>query len=659
MEVKFNWIKEAGLSLLMTLVDEEVITTLLVIGGVERNPGPFPCNLCRVVPETIASSIRHQHSHAKNRSFIYFCPVSNCGVRSASYAGMAFHVSQMHRVERHIDPEATLQLFCNIFVDSNVCEFSSTSLVLLVHHLYTHLEAGIEIVCPIVECQNQFKKKTALQVHLSLYHKNWRAEGCPKKSLQESARHPVGNLLQFEESLGTVVSEENVPMDLSDRNGGDDLVMDDQIVLDAIRKFYLNLYGEKLLPESTIQTISESLSFLTQVTHACMKLVLQRELGSLNISEEKVNQISDNVLQADRLYTSHHKSSMGPYLTSHYFRVKYFTERFHYLPPEEIDLDPENPDCQRRLQFVSVKKTLSILFKDPSIAKEIQESFQHHQEDENKISDYVDGTLYKSENHPKKEIHLHLYQDSFNPEINVLGSAKNKCKVLAMYFTLGNLRPFLRSKIDSKFLMMLIRESVFNEVGTEECLERAMSELKSLETEGIDFLGENVKVVVEFMLGDNLGQHLIGGFIQSFSTKYMCRFCDTTKTRFLNDPASTKPQRTVEDYDRCVMRAQLTGEICKGVKTSCVLNGLQYFHATSHLPPCLAHDMFEGVVSWDMSGIIANFVGKGWFSYKLLNRRIRNFKLNGIDKRNAPASVNSSGKKLGGHAVQNWTLVRY
>lgn len=223
-----------------------------------------------------------------------------------------------------------------------------------------------------------------------------------------------------------------------------------------------------------------------------------------------------------------------------------------------------------------------------------------------------------------------------------------------MYFTLGNLRPFPRFKIDSKFLLMLIRESVFKEIGAEKCLEKAMSELRSLETEGIDFMGENIKVVVEFMLGDNLGQHMIG----SFSTKYMCRFCDITKTAFLNDPSSTNPQRTVQNYNRCVMGARLTGKICKGVKASCVLNGLQYFHATSHLPPCLAHGLFEGVVSWDMSGIIARFVEKGWFSYKLRNRRIGSFQLKGTDIRNAPASVNTSGEKLGGHAVQNWTLLR-
>lgn len=53
---------------------------------------------------------------------------------------------------------------------------------------------------------------------------------------------------------------------------------------------------------------------------------------------------------------------------------------------------------------------------------------------------------------------------------------------------------------------------------------------------------------------------------------------------------------------------------------------------------------------------------KKWFTYKLLNKRIKKFKPNGIDRPNAPATVRCTGKskfkKLGGHAVQNWSLLR-
>lgn len=94
----------------------------------------------------------------------------------------------------------------------------------------------------------------------------------------------------------------------------------------------------------------------------------------------------DNVLSRDTAWVSRDTAS-------HYFRIEYFKERFNYLVPEEINLDPEDPDSQQRLQYISVKETLSILFNDPSIVQEIQKSFEYQQEDENKISDYVHGTL--------------------------------------------------------------------------------------------------------------------------------------------------------------------------------------------------------------------------------------------------------------------------
>ncbi|KAK3909673.1 tRNA pseudouridine synthase 1 [Frankliniella fusca] len=162
------------------------------------------------------------------------------------------------------------------------------------------------------------------------------------------------------------------------------------------------------------------------------------------------------------------------------------------------------------------------------------------------------------------------------------------------------------------------------------------------------------------MIGDSLGQHVIGGFIQSFSSTYFCRFCEITREEFKSNPSLTKQERTLESYNRCVLRAGLLGRTYKGVKEGCELNSLKLLRATSHLVPCIAHDLFEGVVSWDLAGIIAYFVHKKkWFAYKLLNDRIKNFKCQlGIDRSNKPAFVRQDGEKLGGHAVQNWILVR-
>ncbi|KAE8740245.1 hypothetical protein FOCC_FOCC014245 [Frankliniella occidentalis] len=623
---------------------------------------PYPCSFCSVVPQTPASSIRHQRDHAKGqKTFIFFCPLSDCNFESSTYNGIDFHISSQHQEARHIDAESTEELFCH--ADANNCSFSTTSLVLLVRHLYCHFMNGLHVVCPIEGCSHSCSTKGALKVHLSSYHPGWASEGCPKQSYRRAPDHYEENsLLNFDvEEDNEMQWEEFIEPETEssdNRDSRDELLFNNELFLNSIAKFYLGLYAVQLLAQTTIQKICDSIAFMTEVAHARMKVVLTRALEDLEISERKINRICHDVFEADLLYTSHHKNSSGPSLTSHYLRKKFFKEKFGYFGPVEIHLDENDPESEKKLQYVSVKKSLSVLFEDPSVQREIQESFSEQLGDDRIVSDYPDGYLFKSEDHPKPEIQLLLHQDAYNPVPNALGSAKNKYKALVVYFTIGNLKAHIRSKIITKHLVMIVRENIFKKVGAEKCLEELISELQALEQDGIQFMGETVPVTLEFMLGDSLGHHLIGGFIESFSVEFMCRFCEITRRQMKADPLFIGEGRTVAEFNRCALRAKLTGQHCKGIKASCEFNKLKNFHATSHLVPCIAHDCFEGAFSWDMAGIIRRFVKKRWFSLELINKRIRQFKCVGVDTGNKPAFVHKKYEKLGGHAVQNWTLIR-
>ncbi|KAE8741832.1 hypothetical protein FOCC_FOCC012641 [Frankliniella occidentalis] len=490
---------------------------------------------------------------------------------------------------------------------------------------------------------------------MSVEHRDWRAEGCPKKEYIQEITAPSHQPMKSFEPETPPINETIQP------DGGDvgnDLLNTD-LVIDSIAKFYLHLYAENLLPQENIQEICNSLVFLTEVIQARIKLVLSEELKNLGIPEDRVNLVCYKVMLADLLYTTHHKSSPGPSLTSDYLRKKYFTQNFGFKEPVQINLNENDPDSTDTLQYISVEESLTKLLEDETVQQGIEESFFRRPSPENEVNDYYDGSLFKSEDHAPKEIHLNIYQDSFNPVMNALGSAKNKFKDLVVYFTINNFKSHLRSRIATKHLVLICRENIFKRLGAKKCLAKLMEELKRLEAEGIMFKDQRVDVVVEFMIGDSLGQHLIGGFIESFSHTYACRFCEITRVEYKADPCVAKPQRTKESYNRCVLKASMKGKTFKGIKQGCEFNALKNFHATSHLPPCLAHDVFEGVVSWDLAGIISYFVRtKEWFTYELLNKRIKKFKCLGIDSRNKFASVHKAGEKLGGHAVQNWMLLR-
>ncbi|KAK3919971.1 N-acetyl-gamma-glutamyl-phosphate reductase [Frankliniella fusca] len=495
---------------------------------------------------------------------------------------------------------------------------------------------------------------------MSQTHYGWLDEGCPKKRKASNVNPPhppSGCTLSSRNIEDEAINFEST---LESEQVIDPQFMNDKFMFDCIAKFYLKLYGEFYLPYKVIQEISEGIALICNVTHSRIKTVLTEELRKCNLEEEKINLLRYKLMRSDLLYSSHSKDIPGPSFTSDHLRKKYFEDNFNYKKPTEISLDKNSERTSKKYQYVPVEQTLTSLFEDSTVQRELDKSFQEQPTQINGIaSNYTDGDQFKNENHPKKEIHLFLFQDGFNPVMNVLGSAKNKFKNLGVYFTIGNLQPKLRSKITSKHLIQLVRESVLKSVGAAKCFEQLKKDLQKLETNGIMYKGENIKIVVQYSLGDNLGQHYLGGFIESFSGTFFCRFCNIKRKDFKKNPSATNAFRTRSAYNKCVWKSKLTGKHCQGIKhDSTFNNSLKYFHATTHLPPCIAHDLFEGIVSWDLSGIIATFVKLKWFSYDLLNRRIRKFRCLGNDATNKPALVNTKGSKLGGHAVQNWTLLR-
>ena len=93
-------------------------------------------------------------------------------------------------------------------------------------------------------------------------------------------------------------------------------------------------------------------------------------------------------------------------------------------------------------------------------------------------------------------IHVVLYLDAFEI-VNPLGSARNKHKLMAVYYTIGNLHTFSRSKLNAMQLVLLCKEKLIIISNQEHLFEPLINDLKKLETVGIDIgLEESVKGTV-------------------------------------------------------------------------------------------------------------------------------------------------------------------
>lgn len=75
------------------------------------------------------------------------------------------------------------------------------------------------------------------------------------------------------------------------------------------------------------------------------------------------------------------------------------------------------------------------------------------------------------------------------------------------------------------------------------------------------------------------------------------------------------------------------------IKFNSHFNSLQYFHACNPgLPPCLAHDLFKGIVAHELAIYIKHFVEIKKASFLLYNK-IKNFSYHDEDARSKPCVI--------------------
>ncbi|XP_076324317.1 uncharacterized protein LOC143232592 [Tachypleus tridentatus] len=311
-------------------------------------------------------------------------------------------------------------------------------------------------------------------------------------------------------------------------------------------------------------------------------------------------------------------------LRSKSYRKKYYKEKFDYVEPlPHPEPKHKKDDTKALCYYVPLKDSLQALFRDEKISHYFEKS--ENNGDSGVLTDFTDGkvcneNVFFQEN--PDALKLLLYQDSFEI-VNPLGSAKKKHKILAIYYTIGNLHPAVRTLIDVQQLLLLCREEDFK----------------------------------------THGSHMIGGFVENFSSvSHNCRYCLISKDDL--EGGNIFPWdfdlMTQENYNSSVQEVCTNGLVHhSGVKFDSVLNKLQHFHVTNPgLPPCLGHDLCEGIVKEDLHLILNYLVRAEWFDYDYLNKKIQTYKFKGSDANDKPPFTLSS-KTVSGHAVQVWVLLRF
>ncbi|XP_031339512.1 uncharacterized protein LOC116181630 [Photinus pyralis] len=412
----------------------------------------------------------------------------------------------------------------------------------------------------------------------------------------------------------------------------------EELSLKLISSLYLTMESKYFMTNKSMQIVIDGITDLNKLNNDYI------------IEKLKTNNVViDKAILENNLFDKVHNAVHGE-LRSKFIRNKYYQNYFNYISPKCINLEGGS-----KFYYVPIIKTIEMLFKTKNFCK----AYFSPESNVEDFSNICDGISFKNnlfyENNPHA-LQLILYQDAF--EIcNPLGSSRKKHKVVGIYFTVNNIPSRHWSKVGHIQLIGLVYEKTIKMLGFHKVLTVLLEDLKFIEVTGVEVEVDNKRINIKgsllSVIGDNLGSHQVGGFVENFSTSgYFCRYCDFSYAH------SNKPivYRTKSLYEFDVNMANFEAEPSKGIKHNSVLNDLNYYHVCNPgLPPCIAHDMFEGVVQRDLMLAINQCVSNKLFSYDELNIKVS--KLHFLFEKKYTFPLLSKGDKLPGNASQNMMLL--
>lgn len=285
------------------------------------------------------------------------------------------------------------------------------------------------------------------------------------------------------------------------------------------------------------------------------------------------------------------------------------------------------------------------------------------------LREFTDGEYYKRHSFFRENpqaLRLHLYEDEFEI-VNPLGPKKNKYKLAAFYYTVGNIGDKYRSRMSHTHLALMVRYVHLKESGLDAVLKPIIDDLRSLSCDGFtitcDGIEQNIKAALATISCDNLSAHMIGGFSSSFSSGRVCRFCmasySDVKKHFCEEDFVLRTREghayhlesVIDDRERVALY---------GVQSRCPLSDLDYFDVTKTFPPDVMHDVLEGVVPLVMKLVIREAKKQKHITIPEFNDELKHLRFgkNDIENRPVPITAKSLRKCIVGSASQKWCLFR-
>ena len=605
----------------------------------------YKCYSCGSSKKDLTSFVNHCYLHRWDHNYTYRCPVVGCVVSYKMHASFRAHVHY-----KHID----IKFKSNKYdISSSTCTLEHcqqkcSNLNNLINHFKSHFEFGLKVKCPFNNCRSSFGNVPVLRTHISRNHKILKPSSITDLEEYTADSDLNSSFVENEEDITIQSHEESL---LNAPNNIPQVEEDIPAMFEKnLGTFYSKLYSKCLVASETIQEIVNAIDNLAEININYMINKARISLENIGLETHKIEVFLSNMKHSNLFKkNSEFKSS--------HLRQNFLKNRLGHVQPIEVILGKKN-NKDHKAYYVPLLQSLANLINNNTKVIDVKKK----EKNEN-YSDITDGKLYLSNKvfQLDESIAIVLYMDAFEP-LNPLGPAKGLYKMMGVYYSLVNIDNFRRSSVDQMQLLMMCTEKDLKYFGYHVVFEPFLKEIAILESQGITLDGqcEKVKGTLHSIVSDNLGAHGIAGMIESFSGHYFCRYCLVTKSEFVEDPCCEKTLRSIDHYN--VLLPDIDelgiGDSVLGVKKRSVFVTEEYHVFAPGLPPCLGHDLFEGVVAYDLHLIIVYFIKQDWFELEFMNYRIKNFGYGATEKKDKPPLLSITKTRLAGNAVQNWVLLR-
>ena len=218
--------------------------------------------------------------------------------------------------------------------------------------------------------------------------------------------------------------------------------------------------------------------------------------------------------------------------------------------------------------------------------------------------------------------------------------------------------------------MAVARTQDIDKYGIDTFLQPFVNDLKSLFVDGITVTtGSSEQTHYGALLAfltDTAAAHKLAGFKESMSFAHrICRSCMATRvtsqSQFNEDQFELRtPQKHEQQCQSISGSNRHENSVKYGINRTSVLEEIPGFSVATGIPHDVMHDLFEGVVHYELMLFLQYCVSSKFFSVATLNNRIRGYDFGTADK---PAVIDATSldlpeKKFRQSAGQIITLVR-